>query len=113
MDTIFAFFDWVSTQFQVVVDFIKSLPYIFSNIFSYIQLFYLKMKIAGQIEFIKMSYVTAQMLLQEIGFNDLLAATFNAMPSEIRFYAFKFGIPQGLSIVANFFTTGFVMRMTR
>ncbi|MGX1924979.1 DUF2523 domain-containing protein [Vibrio sp. NH-7] len=113
METLYSFIDWISLQANTVVGFFESIPVMMTDLFSYIQLFVIKMKIYFQIQFIQLSYNTAQLLLEEIGFNDLLAATFNAMPSELRFYAFKFGLPQGLSILANFFTTAFVMRMTR
>ncbi|MCG9544801.1 MULTISPECIES: DUF2523 family protein [Vibrio] len=113
METIYAFFNWISLQFQFIYDFFQSIPQMTMDLFSYIQLFVLKLKLKAELEFIKLSYNSAKILLEELGFNDILAATFNAMPDEIRFYAFKFGIPQGLSILANFFTTAFVMRMTR
>lgn len=113
METIYAFFDWISSQFQFIYDFFEAIPQMTMDLFSYIQIFMIKMKIKAEIEFIKLSYNSAKILLEELGFNDILAVTFNAMPSEIRFYAFKFGIPQGLSILANFFTTAFVMRLSR
>ncbi|WP_167522343.1 DUF2523 domain-containing protein [Vibrio atypicus] len=113
METLYSFFNWISLQVDIIVSFFESIPLMLQDLFSYIQLFIIKMKIHAQIRFIQLSFNTAKILLEEIGFNDILAATFNAMPSELRFYAFKFGIPQGLSILANFFTTSFVMRMTR
>ncbi|MGF1755819.1 DUF2523 domain-containing protein [Vibrio makurazakiensis] len=113
METIYAFFDWVALQFQTFIDFIYALPDMASNLFSYLQLFIIKMKITLQIEFLKLSYSTAKLLLQDIGFNDLLVEVFNAMPSEVRFYSYAFGIPQGLTILANFMTTAFVMKMSR
>lgn len=113
METLFSFIDWVTLQFHYMVTFIESIPSMFTDLMSYIQLYYIKLKIYGQIEFIKLSYNTAQILLQELGFNDVLTMAFNSLPSELRFYAFKFGLPEGLSILANFFTTAFVMRMSK
>jgi len=113
MDALHSFLNWSAEQFQFFTDFIFGIPQMMLDLFSYVQLFILKMTLMSQIEFIKLSYNSARILLQEIGFNDALKTAFNLLPSELRFYAYKFGIPQGLAILANFFTTGFVMRMTR
>ncbi|TKF60224.1 DUF2523 domain-containing protein [Vibrio kanaloae] len=83
------------------------------DLFSYIQIFIIKMKLKAELEFIKLSYNSAKILLNEIGFNEMLSSAFNALPDELRFYAFKFGFPQGLAVWANFFTTALVMRMSR
>ncbi|MBW3697029.1 DUF2523 domain-containing protein [Vibrio sp. T187] len=113
MEALTTFLNWSAEQFQFFSDFLVGIPQMMMDLFSYVQLFFLKLTIMAQIEFMKLSYNSARILLQEIGFNDALKTAFNMLPSEIRFYAFKFGVPQGLSILANFFTTGFVMRMTR
>jgi len=113
MAYLFDFIDWFSTQMSFVTDFFKSIPQMTLDLFSYIQIFMIKMKLKAELEFIKLSYNSAQILLQEIGFNDVLSRVFNALPDELRFYAFKFGFPQGLAVWANFFTTALVMRFSR
>ncbi|MEZ9637378.1 DUF2523 domain-containing protein [Vibrio cyclitrophicus] len=113
MDYIYSFIDWISFQMSFITDFFKAIPQMTLDLFSYIQIFMIKMKLKAELEFIKLSYNSAQILLKEIGFNDLLSSVFNALPDELRFYAFKFGFPQGLAVWANFFTTALVMRFSR
>ncbi|MDV2391259.1 DUF2523 family protein, partial [Vibrio cholerae] len=52
-------------------------------------------------------------LLNDIGFNDMLASFFNALPDEIRYYAFIFKIPQAIGIYFNCLATAFVWKITR
>ena len=113
MDYIYSFIDWISFQMSFITDFFKAIPQMTLDLFSYIQIFMIKMKLKAELEFIKLSYNSAQILLKEIGFNDILSQAFNALPDELRFYAFKFGVPQGLAVWANFFTTALVMRFSR
>ncbi|CAH6804376.1 DUF2523 domain-containing protein [Vibrio sp. 10N.286.55.E10] len=113
MDYIYSFIDWISLQMSFITDFFKAIPQMTLDLFSYIQIFMIKMKLKAELEFIKLSYNSAQILLKEIGFNDILSKAFNALPDELRFYAFKFGVPQGLAVWANFFTTALVMRLSR
>ncbi|MDN3699343.1 MULTISPECIES: DUF2523 family protein [Vibrio] len=105
--------NYLSNGFQTVIDFIAAIPYMFENLLSYIQLYMLKAKITGYIWWLEISYRSAQILLEEIGFNELLVTVFNGLSPEIRYYAYLFGIPQAITIFTNFFTTAFVMRMTR
>ncbi|ROO77321.1 DUF2523 domain-containing protein [Vibrio crassostreae] len=113
MDYIYSFIDWISLQMAFITDFFKAIPQMTLDLFSYIQIFMIKIKLKAELEFIKLSYNSAQILLKEIGFNDILSKAFNALPDELRFYAFKFGVPQGLAVWANFFTTALVMRLSR
>lgn len=113
MDYIYSFIDWIALQMSFITDFFKAIPQMTLDLFSYIQIFMIKMKLKAELEFIKLSYNSAQILLKEIGFNDILSQAFNALPDELRFYAFKFGVPQGLAVWANFFTTALVMRLSR
>ncbi|WP_234911469.1 DUF2523 family protein, partial [Vibrio anguillarum] len=39
--------------------------------------------------------------------------TFNALPDELRFYAFLFKIPQAINIIFTGFTTAFVISVSR
>ncbi|MFS1981081.1 DUF2523 domain-containing protein [Vibrio lentus] len=113
MEYLYSFVDWISLQMSFITDFFKAIPQMTLDFFSYIQIFMIKMKLKAELEFIKLSYNSAKILLQEIGFNELLSTAFNALPDELRFYAFKFGVPQALSVWANLFTTALVMRFSR
>ncbi len=113
MDYIQGFIDWFSGAFQSMVDFIDYIPDMFTEILSYLQLWYVKFKIASQIQFLTISYHTAELLLEDLGFQTLLVTAFNSLPDEVRYYAYAFGIPKGLSVIVNCFTTAFVMRMSR
>lgn len=113
MDTMYSFFNWVALQFDMLIAFLVSIPDMLSELLHYLQLYVVKLRIQAQIEFIKFSYETAEILLKELGFHDMLAFAFNRLPSELRYYAFLFGIPEGISIFANALTTVFVIRWSR
>jgi len=80
MDYIYSFIDWISLQMAFITDFFKAIPQMTLDLFSYIQIFMIKMKLKAELEFIKLSYNSAQILLKEIGFNDILSKAFNALP---------------------------------
>lgn len=113
MDWINDALNYLSNGFQTIVDFISAIPIMLERLLSYIQLYILKSKITGYIWFLEISYRSAQILLEELGFNELLVSVFNGLSPELRYYAYLFGIPQAITIFTNFFTTAFVMRMTR
>ncbi|AYV19808.1 DUF2523 family protein [Vibrio mediterranei] len=113
MELIYNLLGWISDAFASVLDFIEMIPTMLEESFSYLQLIWIKLKVYWYIQLIQLSYSTATILLSEIGFNSALTMAFNSLPSEIRFYAFAFGIPKAISIYANFFTTAFVMRISR
>ncbi|MBF4228091.1 DUF2523 domain-containing protein, partial [Vibrio anguillarum] len=48
-----------------------------------------------------------------IGFTQIIILTFNALPDELRFYAFLFKIPQAINIIFTGFTTAFVISVSR
>lgn len=98
---------------QTVVDFFNAAPSIFQEIVSYWQLLVMKAKVTSYLWWLQVSYNTAQILLNELGFNQLISWAFNSLNDELRYYAFLFGIPKAITIYINFFTTAFVMRMTR
>ncbi|AZS26400.1 DUF2523 domain-containing protein [Vibrio anguillarum] len=62
---------------------------------------------------LSVSYKTASYLLNEIGFTQIIILTFNALPDELRFYAFLFKIPQAINIIFTGFTTAFVISVSR
>ncbi|ARC92169.1 DUF2523 domain-containing protein [Vibrio coralliilyticus] len=98
---------------QTVIDFFSNAPNWFEQIFIYLNAWYVKIRLYMLIKYIEMSYRTAEFLLNEIGFAEFIISAFNALPSEIRYYAFLFKIPQAINVYFNFLATGFVMKMSR
>jgi len=43
----------------------------------------------------------------------VVASAFNALPDELRYYAYAFGVPHAIGVYFNFLSTGFVMKMLR
>lgn len=98
---------------QTVVDFFNYIPDYFTQIVAYVNLWYLKLKLMGLIWSLEVYYATAQLLLEDIGFTSAISLAFNSLPSELRFYAHSFGLPNALGVYFNFLATGFVMKMLR
>lgn len=98
-DNINEFFDSISLMFQQLIE--------------YAHLYYIKSKISLMLYTLKLSTGTAQVLLNEMGFTELIANIWNQMPSEIRYYGTAFGIPDGINIISNCTATAFVLKMTR
>ncbi|MGF1719252.1 DUF2523 domain-containing protein [Vibrio kyushuensis] len=113
MDWIIDIFNFFGDGLDSIINFINSTPTMFEDIITYMQLWYIKMQFTIYISFLKISYQTAQLLLEEIGFNDVLVSTFNLLPDELRYYAHAFGLPKAIATYINFFTTGFVMRFSK
>lgn len=90
--------------------------YLFSsleNIFVYLEAWVVKVKFYFIIYSLKFTYEVASYLLEDIGFNALLTSSFNALPDEVRYYAYAFKLPQALSIYFNCVATAFVLKIQR
>lgn len=98
---------------QTVVDFFNHIPTWFEDLFIYLNAWYIKMKLYFLLMSLELSYKTAQFLLNEIGFTQLVVSAFNALPSELRYYAFLFQVPQALNVYFTCMATGFVIRISR
>lgn len=98
---------------QTVVDFFDNVPTWFEQTFVYLNAWYIKIKLYFLLVSLELSYKTAQYLLNDIGFTELVVQAFNALPSELRYYAFLFQLPQALNIYFTCMATGFVIRLTR
>lgn len=98
---------------QTLVDFFNHIPDFFHDIFIYLNAWIVKVKLYFLLMSLKISYETAQYLLNEIGFTQMVVTAFNSLPDEIRYYAFLFKIPQALTIYFNCMATGFVIKMSR
>lgn len=113
METILTLLQNLGDAGQTVVDFFDSTPDYFDQIFIYLNAWYIKIRLVLLIKYLELSYRTAEFLLNEIGVTRLIINTFNALPSEMRYYAFLFKVPQAISIYLNFIATGFVLKMTK
>lgn len=98
---------------QTVIDFFNHIPTWFEDLFIYLNAWYIKMKLYFLLMSLELSYKTAQFLLNEIGFTQLVVSAFNALPSELRYYAFLFQVPQALNVYFTCMATGFVIRISR
>ncbi|POC46636.1 DUF2523 domain-containing protein [Vibrio vulnificus] len=113
MQLILDFLAFLSSIGDTFVEFITSIPDYFHQFFVYLNAWYVKIKFYFFIISLQMAYDTAVYLLNDIGFNQMISSSFNALPSELRYYAFLFKIPQAISIYFNCLATAFVLRMTR
>ncbi|MDE1222800.1 DUF2523 domain-containing protein [Vibrio aestuarianus] len=113
MEYILILFQSIGDFFQTIIDFIWNIPSYFAELSAYIDAKFVYLKFKGMLIYLAYSYKVAQYLLEDIGFTQLISSTFNAMPDELRFYAFAFKIPQALSIFFNGLATAFVMKMMR
>ncbi|ELI3475866.1 DUF2523 domain-containing protein [Vibrio cholerae] len=98
---------------DTVTEFFKSIPDYFGQLVVWGNAWYVKLKFLWLIYSLELAYKTAEYLLNDIGFNDMLASFFNALPDEIRYYAFIFKIPQAIGIYFNCLATAFVWKITR
>ncbi len=98
---------------RTVLDFFEFIPTYFQELVAYFNVWYIKMKLTWLIWTMQVYYTTAKLLLEEIGFNSVIASAFNSLPDEIRFYAYAFGVPHAIGVYFNFLSTGFVMKMLR
>ncbi|EKO3371736.1 DUF2523 domain-containing protein [Vibrio fluvialis] len=98
---------------QTVVDFFNFIPTYFQQFIAYLNAWYIHKKLEWLIWSMQIYYLTAKILLEEIGFTQAIASAFNALPDELRYYAHAFGLPRAISVYFNFVATGFVMKMLR
>ncbi len=113
MDWLMDILEPIANFGSTIVDFIAYIPEYFKQFFIYLNAWYVKVKFTFLIYSIEFAYETAQYLLAEIGFNELLQSLFNRLPSELRYYAFLFKIPEAISIYINCMATAFVLRLQR
>ncbi|MBP3140304.1 DUF2523 family protein [Aliivibrio fischeri] len=109
----FEFFSYIGNSFNALLTYFTNVDSYFFEFFTWLQVWYIKMKFMTSIMFLKVSYAVATTLLDEIGFNSFFSDLFNLLPSEIRFYANLFRVPEGLGIYANCATTSLVLRLSR
>lgn len=107
------FFNYLADVAQTFMNYLTNVDGYFDAFFIWLQTWYIKAKLSVSIVFLRTSYLVAIGLLNEIGFNALFSDLFNMLPSELRFYAFAFKIPEGVSIWMNCATTALVMRLSR
>ncbi|GLO63657.1 hypothetical protein MACH09_41650 [Vibrio sp. MACH09] len=113
MQELYNLVGYISDVGNTVFDFFQSIPDMFTQLLTYINYLFIKVKIYFLIKSIEMSFRVAQLLLEDIGFNLLVETAFNALPSELRYYAHLFGIPKALTLVGNCVGTALVMRISR
>ncbi|CAH8240474.1 conserved hypothetical protein [Vibrio aestuarianus] len=113
METILLILQSIGDFFQTIIDFFLNIPSYFEQATVFANAFYIKLKLKWMVYSIALAYKTASYLLNEIGFTQIIVMTFNALPDEIRFYAFLFKIPQAINIIFTGFTTAFVLSVSR
>lgn len=113
MEYILSLLQGIGDVGQSVLDFFTAVPSWFEQIFIYLNAWYVKIKLYMLIKYLELSYRTAEFLLNEIGVTQFVISAFNQLPSEVRYYAFLFKVPQALSVYFNFLATAFVLKITR
>ncbi|EKO3715623.1 DUF2523 family protein [Vibrio metschnikovii] len=113
MESIYLIIQSIGDFFQSIIDFILNIPAYFEQFVIFVYAWYINIKLKWMIYSLAFYYKVASYLLNEIGFTQLIVMTFNALPDEIRYYAFLFKIPQALNIIFTAFTTAFVLTVRR
>ncbi|WP_423841134.1 DUF2523 family protein [Vibrio mytili] len=109
----FEFFDYLVTFGSTVLNYFDNIDSYFDAFFVWLQYWWLKMKFWAAIKFLKISFLLATTLLDEIGFKTLFTDLFNMLPSELRYWGILFKVPDGVAIYMNCVTTSIIMRMSR
>ncbi|HCE4562131.1 DUF2523 family protein [Vibrio parahaemolyticus] len=107
------FFQLMANFGDTIYNYLTNMGNFFDQIMVWLQTWWIKMKLMVAIEFLKVSYLVATSLLDEIGFNALFSQLFNLLPSELRYWGVLFKVPEGMAIYVNCATTALVMRMSR
>ncbi|EGR2696542.1 TPA: DUF2523 family protein [Vibrio parahaemolyticus] len=109
----FEFFQYIANMGDTILNYFSNAGSYFDQFFVWLQAWWIKMKFMVMIEFLRISYLVATTLLDEIGFSSLFSDLFNLLPSELRYWGILFKVPDGMAIYANCATTALVMRMSR
>lgn len=109
----FEFFQYIANMGDTILNYFSNAGSYFDQFFVWLQAWWIKMKFMVMIEFLRISYLVATALLDEIGFSSLFSDLFNLLPSELRYWGILFKVPDGMAIYANCATTALVMRMSR
>lgn len=109
----FDWFNYISHATETVINFFNYIPSYFEAFFIYLEVWWIKIKVTTAIYFLRTSFLVATALLDDIGFNTLFAELFNKLPSELRYWATLFKVPEGVSLYVNCATTALVLRMSR
>lgn len=107
------FFQYVAYFGDTILNYFESLSGYFDDLFVWLQIWWIKMKFMVTIEFLRISYLVATTLLNEIGFSSLFSDLFNMLPAELRYWGILFKVPEGMALYANCAATAMVMRMSR
>ncbi|ATC59454.1 DUF2523 family protein [Vibrio anguillarum] len=113
MESLLLIVQSIGDFFQTIIDFFLNIPDYFDQLTVYINASYIYLKLKFMVYSLSVSYKTASYLLNDIGFTQIIILTFNALPDELRFYAFLFKIPQAINIIFTGFTTAFVISVSR
>lgn len=113
MESLLLIVQSIGDFFQTIIDFFLNIPDYFEQLTVFINAYYIKLKFKWMVYSLVFAYKTASYLLNDIGFTQIIILTFNALPDELRFYAFLFKIPQAINIIFTGFTTAFVISVSR
>lgn len=109
----FDFFQYIANIGGTIVEYLEYVPTYFDEFRVWMEVQWIKIKLGFAIEFLRMSYLVATALLDEIGFSTLFSELFNALPSELRYWGTLFRVPEGVALYVNCATTALVLRMSR
>lgn len=107
------FFQYIANWGDTVLNYFEGLESYFDQFFIWLDIWWIKKKFEWAIEFLRISYLVATTLLEEIGFSSLFSDLFNMLPSELRYWGILFKVPEGMALYANCAATAMVMRMSR
>lgn len=111
MEFIYSALQYIANVFGSISDFFSTIPNLILEAFSYAWFWAIKFYISFKIQMIELAYSVAVLVLQDYEVYTVLNAAFNALPSDLRFAAYRFGVVDAVRIIIDAFTTAFVLRM--
>ena len=109
----YEFFQYITNMGDTILNYFNNAGSYFDQFFVWFDIWWIKKKLEWSVDFLRISYLVATTLLDEIGFSSLFSDLFNLLPSELRYWGILFKAPDGMANYANCATTALVMRMSR
>ncbi|WP_045414137.1 DUF2523 family protein [Vibrio owensii] len=109
----FDFFQYIADGMDTVINYFENTGSYFDQLMIWLQTWWIKAKLMVSVEFLRISYLVATSLLDDIGFSSIFSDLFNMLPSELRYWGNLFKVPEGMGVYVNCATTALVMRMSK
>ncbi len=110
MDYIMGFAEYVGSILYLIKDFIDAVGDFFFYATQYLGYLIISLYIDFKISMIELSYGIATELFAEYEVYAFISSAFNALPSDLRYACYQFGVVDAIRIVVDAYGTAFVLR---